>query len=101
MSKQTYRVERGTHRTPDGDRAEVGDTVELTESQAARLPAEKFSRVETGSTATATDEEAADEDDEEADELDEESVADGVPTCEAELSSGELCGRERPCQYHD
>lgn len=84
MTRRLYRIERGTHRTETGEKKEAGQTVELPESVAERLPDEKFTLL--------------DEDDEEEDE--EAAEEEATDYCTAELSSGEECGRERPCRYH-
>lgn len=41
----TYRLTAGTHRTPDGDRAEAGETIEIPESVAEDF-GNKFERVD-------------------------------------------------------
>lgn len=35
-----------------------------------------------------------------ADELQSESEDDDPDTCEVEMTNGEVCGRDLPCQYH-
>lgn len=54
---ETYEIIRGTHRGRDGELYEAGDTVELTERQAAVFASEKFRKVDSG-----TDEEEDDGD---------------------------------------
>lgn len=69
-----YRVLRGTHRTEDGNRAEAGETVELSEDQRDRLPDGKFEPVEQSASET---EESESESGTSADEADTEESPDG------------------------
>ena len=46
----TYRVVQGSFRRADGTRAEPGDTIEISEHRASRLPSDAYERVSTADT---------------------------------------------------
>lgn len=77
-----YRVTAGTHRTSDGDRAEPGDTIELSESEAAQFQ-NKLELVESD----ANDEGEPESDNETSTALDEEADGDSNGTPEGASDS--------------
>lgn len=92
-----YRYTGTSLRLPDGEEGRrvvtADDTVALPDHVADAL----------ADTLEAVGEADPDEDEEAVDEAEArgEADADGADTCDTVKSDGEVCGRERPCPYHD
>lgn len=80
-----------------GQEIEAGETYQFSKVTAEKIPHGNL-EVDTVSEPYEEDEETTEEDeDEEAGKEEEDAVA----TCQEVKSDGEVCGRERPCPYHD
>jgi hypothetical protein len=85
-----YRVLAGTHRTEDGEVAEPGDTVELSEEVRQQFAFEKFERVETDDETIVSDEPTDADEDDESESVEAEEAEDDGDDEDGELETADV-----------